>query len=420
MFCEGSNNIWIGKVRSLTLKDYAVGILLKLRIHGENVMEELSLEACHSETLIEILKEENNSIWVGKVRKLKLIDYAVNILPKLRIHEENEMEELCLWTYYPGNITEILKKENNSIWIGKVKKLELGNHAVNILPKLRIHEENEMEELYLCLIGYGYYHTTEILKEEINSIWIGKVRKLKLKDYAVNILPKLRIHEENEMEELVLEAYYPRNIIEIIKKENNSIWIGKVRKINLRNYAVEVLPKLRIHEENLTEELSLSADGTEHLAKILEENSSIWIGRVKKLELRDYAVNILPKLRIHEENEMEELYLCLIGYCYYHIIEILKEENNSIWIGKVRKLTLKNYAVGILSRLKLHEENEMEELSLEECHSATLVEIFKIMDKSIWIGKVRKINLTGYAEKIKDKLDFTLLAPDDQEEIGSD
>ncbi|OIR55871.1 MAG: uncharacterized protein A8A55_3383, partial [Amphiamblys sp. WSBS2006] len=176
MFCEGSNNIWIGKVRSLTLKDYAVGILLNLRIHGENVMEELSLEACHSETLIEILKEENNSIWVGKVRKLKLIDYAVNILPKLRIHEENEME-----------------------W------------------------------LYLCVIDYGYYHIIEILKEENNSIWIEKVRKINLIGYAIEILPKLGIHEENVMEELELDAYWAECIAEILKMENKSIWIGKVR-----------------------------------------------------------------------------------------------------------------------------------------------------------------------------------------------
>ncbi|OIR55763.1 MAG: uncharacterized protein A8A55_3491, partial [Amphiamblys sp. WSBS2006] len=201
---------------------------------------------------------------------------------------------------------EILKEEINSIWIGKVRKLTLRDCAVNILPKLRIHEENEMEWLVLHVPTGD--NIIEIIKKEINNIWIGKVKNLELKDYAVRILPKLRIHEENEMEELWLHALGADNITEILKEEINTIWIGKVRKLTLRDYAAEVLPKLGIHEENVMEELSLSADDTKHLAKILkEEINSIWIGKVRKLTLRDYAVNILPKLRIHEENEMEEL-----------------------------------------------------------------------------------------------------------------
>ncbi|OIR55750.1 MAG: uncharacterized protein A8A55_3503, partial [Amphiamblys sp. WSBS2006] len=191
--------------------------------------------------------------WIGKVRKLTLKNYAVGILPKLRIHEENEMEELCLWTYYHETLIEISKTRDKSIWIGKVRKINLIGYAVNILSKLRIHEENEMEWLWLHAPTGD--NITEIHKIENSSIWIGRVKKLELGDYAVNILPKLRIHEENEMEWLVLEVDYPRNTTEILKEENNSIWIGKVRKLKLKYCAVEVFPKLRIHEENVMEEL---------------------------------------------------------------------------------------------------------------------------------------------------------------------
>ncbi|OIR56434.1 MAG: uncharacterized protein A8A55_2819 [Amphiamblys sp. WSBS2006] len=265
--------------------------------------------------------------------------------------------------------------------------------------------------------------TKKMFCEGSNNIWIGKVKKLKLKDCAVEIFLKLRIHEENVMEELSLEACHSKTLVdEIYHKTTRSIWIGRVKKLKLKDYAVEIFFKLRIHEENEMEELSLEACHSKTLVDEIYHKTtrSIWIGRVKKLKLKDYAVEIFFKLRIHEENEMEELSL---EACHSKTLvdEIYHKTTRSIWIGKVKKLTLKDYAVGILPKLRIHEENEMEELSLEACHSETLIdEISKTRDRSIWIGKVRKINLTGYAEKIKDKLDFTLLAPDDQEEIGSD
>ncbi|OIR55649.1 MAG: uncharacterized protein A8A55_3605, partial [Amphiamblys sp. WSBS2006] len=136
----------------------------KLKFHDENVLEELELEAYNSEHLTEILGMENSSIRVGKVKTLNLVGHAVRILPKLRMHEENAIEELVLSPYYPENITEILKEENNSIWVGKMKRLELIRHAVRILPKLKFHDENVLEELELE--AYNSEHLTEILGME--------------------------------------------------------------------------------------------------------------------------------------------------------------------------------------------------------------------------------------------------------------
>ncbi|OIR55692.1 MAG: uncharacterized protein A8A55_3562, partial [Amphiamblys sp. WSBS2006] len=154
--------------------------------------------------------------------------------------------------------------------------------------------------------GYDPEHTDEILKEENNSIWVGKVKKLDLHEYAVGILLKLKLHEENEMEELELDIDYPENVIEILKEENNSIWVGKVKKLYLSHYAVEILPKLRIYGENVVEESFLDAYDHKHVAEILKtENNSIWVGKVKTLELRACVIQILPKLGISEENVME-------------------------------------------------------------------------------------------------------------------
>ncbi|OIR56880.1 MAG: uncharacterized protein A8A55_2369, partial [Amphiamblys sp. WSBS2006] len=381
-----NKSIWVGKVGWLELKGHAVGIFPKLRIHEENVMEVLELNTDHPEDVAEILKEENNSIWVGKVEKLKLEDYALEILPKLEIHEENVMEELGLEADNLGYITGILEEENNSIWVGKVKRLELYGYTVGILPKLRIHEENVMEELWL----YADKTETpiEIHKTENNSIWVGRVKWLKLDEYAVEILPKLRIHEENVMEFLELLTRHPGNITEILKEENNSIWVGRVKVLCPQYYAVQILPKLRIHGENEMEELVLDADKPEHITEILkEENGSIWVGKVEMLGLFGYAVEILPKLRIHGENVMEEFGL----WTQYpeNIAEILRMKNNSIWIGKVKKLELYNYAIEILPKLGIHEENVMEELELDAYWAECIVEILKMENKSIWVGKVR-------------------------------
>ncbi|OIR55676.1 MAG: uncharacterized protein A8A55_3578, partial [Amphiamblys sp. WSBS2006] len=131
-------------------------------------------------------------------------------------------------------------------------------------------------------------------------------------------------------------------------------------------------------------------------------------------KLTGYAVGILPKLRIHGESVMEELRLKAKHPEY--ITEILKEERNSIWVGKVKELDLGEFTANIFPKLRLHEENVMEKLRLSVYTPECIAEILKAKDKSIWIGKIRKISLEGYTKEIENKLDFTLIAPDCQEE----
>ncbi|OIR56500.1 MAG: uncharacterized protein A8A55_2753, partial [Amphiamblys sp. WSBS2006] len=236
--------------------------------------------------------------------------------------------------------------------------------------------------------------------------------------HAIQTLPKLRIHEENVMEELVLSVSY-EHITEMFRTNNNSIWIGKVKKLELKDFAVQILPKLRFHKENEMEELTIDTYAPEHITEILDtKNRSICVGKVKKLVLGMFAVEILPKLGIHEENVMVVLNLRGIDRPE-HITEILKTKDKSIWVGKVRKISLEGYSVGILPKLRMHEENVMEEFGFSADYPKQITETLKTKDKSIWIGRVRKINLAGYAKKIKNKLDFTLISPFDQEEIGS-
>ncbi|OIR57591.1 MAG: uncharacterized protein A8A55_1652 [Amphiamblys sp. WSBS2006] len=263
---------------------------------------------------------------------------------------------------------------------------------------------------------------TDILKEESNTTWIGRVKKMTLFEHTMQILTSIGMYEENMIEELVLDAYKTEHITEILKTGNKNIlaWIEKVKKLELRGYAIQILPKLRIHKENVIKELVLCARKAEHITEILKtENKStlVWIEKMKKLELCGHAIQLLSRLRIPEENKMKEL--VLNAYNPEHIIEILELENKTIWIGKIRKLRLFYYAIQILPKLGIHGENVMEELYLNACFPEYIYGILEEKDKSIWIGRVWRINLEGHANEIKDKLDFTEIKPDGKEEIVS-
>ncbi|OIR55628.1 MAG: uncharacterized protein A8A55_3627, partial [Amphiamblys sp. WSBS2006] len=124
-------------------------------------------------------------------------------------HEENVMEGLRLDTEECGDITEILEMEDNSILVGKVKQLDLGGDAIEIIPKLAFHREDVMEELVLNTFDPG--EITNIFNTENKNILVSaaKVKKLKLSRFAVRILPELVFHGENVVEELVLDVDYP-------------------------------------------------------------------------------------------------------------------------------------------------------------------------------------------------------------------
>ncbi|OIR58949.1 MAG: uncharacterized protein A8A55_0278 [Amphiamblys sp. WSBS2006] len=234
---------------------------------------------------------ENNSIWVGKLKKLEPSDYTMSILPKLRIHEENVMEFLRLSASKPEHITEILKMENNSILIGKVNNLIFSDYAVGILPRLGIHGENEMEELGLLAEHFEYI--SEILRMENNSIRVGKMRSLVLGEHAVEIFPKLKICEEGGIEEFFMVTDNPENITEIFRTENKniSVWIRKAKKLRLENCAMQIFHNLKFQKENVIAEICLSADCPYHITEMFKmENKSIQIGKVKRLELNCYAI----------------------------------------------------------------------------------------------------------------------------------
>ncbi|OIR55749.1 MAG: uncharacterized protein A8A55_3505, partial [Amphiamblys sp. WSBS2006] len=185
-----------------------------------------------------------------------------------RLHEDSEIEEFYLCVWQREHISEILVKKDRTIWLGKVKSLSLDFYAISILPKLKLHEDNVMEEFDLYV--WGREHISEILVKKDNSIWLGKVKSLRLGGCKVNLLPKLRLHEDSEIEEFYLSTESGGDVSGILGAGNSSIWLGKVKKsLKLYGYAASTLPKLKLHEDNETEELWLDAKKEECVSSIL-------------------------------------------------------------------------------------------------------------------------------------------------------
>ncbi|OIR56222.1 MAG: uncharacterized protein A8A55_3030 [Amphiamblys sp. WSBS2006] len=206
-------------------------------------MERCFLSSDKDESIFEAILTKNNSICLGKVKNLELELFAINILPKLKLHEENEMEEFSLNAEKDESIFEAILTKNNSICLGKVNNLELKLLAISILPKLKLHEENEMEEFSLSAGEKEY--VSEVIRVENNSIWLGRVKNLRLESFAIRILPKLKLHEENEMEVFHLSAGEIEHFFEVMFAENNSIWLGRVKRLKLESFTVKILPKLQ-------------------------------------------------------------------------------------------------------------------------------------------------------------------------------
>ncbi|OIR56628.1 MAG: uncharacterized protein A8A55_2625 [Amphiamblys sp. WSBS2006] len=220
----------------------------------------------------------------------------------------------------------------------------------NLLPKLLMPEDNEMEVLVVS--ASKREHISEFLGVESESIWIGAVERIRLGGYAVCILPKIKIGKENETDTIVLSAGSEKHVKEVLSVDDKSIWLGRVNSLKLRHYALGVLPKLRVHRHNYITEVVLSATSKEQTAGAREtEDRSIWLGRIERLVLKRYALDILPKLRIDRRNRMEALVLS--ARCEEYIGEALKTKDRSICIGEVARLKLKHFAAGLASKLKI-------------------------------------------------------------------
>ncbi|OIR56387.1 MAG: uncharacterized protein A8A55_2865 [Amphiamblys sp. WSBS2006] len=193
---------------------------------------------------------------------------------------------------------------DNILHVKNIESWVLADYTLELLPKLKLHEENEMKALKLKVTHPNYMK--RILGAKNHSIWMGKVLNLKLYDYAVSLLAKLRFHDNNAMDELFLRADNPENIIGISQTTDRSIWIGKVKELYVYYFGIEILPKLKIHEKNMMKEFWVIAKDPAEIAPLLRrEKESIPMSATDNLETNYITKEIMEKFSFPSGQERE-------------------------------------------------------------------------------------------------------------------
>ncbi|OIR56107.1 MAG: uncharacterized protein A8A55_3147, partial [Amphiamblys sp. WSBS2006] len=199
---------------------------------------------------------------------------------------------------------------------------------INILPKLRIHGDCEIE--WPGLIEREEAHVAEILKQE-KPFCVGRVKNMDLGDYAVGVITKMSL-KDCGLGKLKLTATRREHIAAVLAQEK-PFCVGRVKNMLLEDYAVGVLTKMSLKDYGV-EYLSLSASEEAHVAGILKQEKPFCVGRVKRMRLEGYGASVITKMTIHEDNIMENIVLLANKE---HFSRILGEGDNNIYLGRIRQ-----------------------------------------------------------------------------------
>ncbi|OIR56496.1 MAG: uncharacterized protein A8A55_2757 [Amphiamblys sp. WSBS2006] len=220
------------------------------------------------------------------------VEYSnfARILPKLDIREENVFEKFELCSLRETDIVGIFK--GTQIFLGRVKKLELGERAILVLQSLLFHEENVFESV--VLFSFREMDAAEHFKD--SRVCLGKVKTISFIDYSISALPFLLFHEENVFEAFELESYWRMDVANIFK--DSKVRLGKVKTMAITDYAIPALPFLVFHEDNVFELVKLGSYWQMSISRHLKDakNKSIDIGKVRKRGLLA-PVRIRQKLK---------------------------------------------------------------------------------------------------------------------------
>ncbi|OIR57746.1 MAG: uncharacterized protein A8A55_1485 [Amphiamblys sp. WSBS2006] len=376
-----------------------INILPKLRIREDSGIEWLRLTAERKEHVAGILKEDQ-IVFVWRVKTIDLEGYAVSILPKLIIHKDNMIERLSLNASEEEHVAAVLEQDP-TVCVGRVKRMDLGHYAVSILPKLRTHENSGAKSLGLR--ASRKEHVAAVLTKD-QPFCVGIVKNMKLKEYAVCVITKIRVYEDCGFELLKLSASKEEHVAGMLTQDQ-TFYVGRVEKILLEGYAVGILPKLRIHKDCAVESISLSADEEEHVAEILTKDQPFFVGEAKSIWLKNYAVRVVTKTTVHENSEVE--WLGLYASKEEHVAEIL-EQDRTVCVGKVKNMGLSGYAVSILPKLRTHGDNTMKRI-VWDADEKYFSRILEEGDNSIELGRIRQFGFDSVPEKIRRKLRYTIV-----------
>ncbi|OIR58739.1 MAG: uncharacterized protein A8A55_0439 [Amphiamblys sp. WSBS2006] len=220
--------------------------------------------------------------------------------------------------------------EKTRITVGK--RFSISSHNEN---EDCIREHIIAREGRLCL--KTYWEVSSLALENIermppSSIGCSLDKFYLKKTGLINILPKLRINKDWKYGELTLDANKKKHVAGILKQKH-IFYAGKMESICLEGYAVGVITKMdHIYSDII--DLKLSANKKEHVAAVLALDQPFYIFRVERMDLKEYAVRVIMKIRIKEDVILERF---VLDARKKHFSRILKEGDGSIELGRIRQ-----------------------------------------------------------------------------------
>ncbi|OIR56065.1 MAG: uncharacterized protein A8A55_3189, partial [Amphiamblys sp. WSBS2006] len=280
-----------------------------------------------SEKLFFVLLEKTR-VTVGGSFSITGHNYSYDCIREHGMARNSPFELVRSWVVVsPLALENIGRMAPNSIGCSLESVNLRSTGLINILPKLRIHGDCEIESLRLS--ASEKEHVAEVLAQE-NPFCVGRVKKMWLREYAVGVITKMSL-KDSEIESLVLYASEEAHVAAVLAQKK-PFCVGGVKKMWLLGYAASVITKMSLKDCEI-EYLRLDATRRKHVAEVLAQEKPFCVGRVKKMWLYEYAVGVITKMSIHEDNTMESFVLG--GYKDY-FSGILEEGDNSIDLGRIR------------------------------------------------------------------------------------
>ncbi|OIR55873.1 MAG: uncharacterized protein A8A55_3381, partial [Amphiamblys sp. WSBS2006] len=192
---------------------------------------------------------------------------------------------------------------------------------------------------------------------------------------------------------------------EVLAQEN-PFCVGRVKDMDLEDYAVGVITKMSLKDCEI-ERLTLDASEEAHVAAVLAQENPFCVGRVKNMRLYKYAVGVITKMSL-KDCEIEEFKLDASEEA--HVAAVLAQEN-PFCAGRVKHMFLEDYAVGVITKMSL-KDCEIERLTLDAREEAHVAEVLA-QEKPFCVGRVKSMWLKEYAMGV-----ITKMSPEDCE-IGT-
>ncbi|OIR56661.1 MAG: uncharacterized protein A8A55_2591, partial [Amphiamblys sp. WSBS2006] len=307
-------------LKKLDLSDTGlINILPKLRIHGDCEIKYLSLTANEEAVLA-----QEKPFCVGRVKSMWLREYAVGVITKMSL-KDCEIKHLHLTASEEAHVSAVLAQEN-PFCVERVKNMDLEDYAVGVITKMSL---KDCEIGYLVLAASEEAHVAEVLAQE-KPFCVGRVKTMWLYEYAVGVITKMSL-KDCEIEHLELTASEEAHVAAVLAQEK-PFCVGRVKNMVLRGYAVGVITKMSLKDCGV-EDLRLYASEEAHVAAVLEQETPLSVGGVKRVNIWGYAVSVITKMTIHEDNTMESF---VLAGNEDHLSRILEEGDSSINLGRIR------------------------------------------------------------------------------------